>query len=418
MSDRSGEWRRRDWQRRPRRGSEEGPGASGDPYDYYYRSSRPRGAPGDRYGSYGPPRTYGSRRRSRSRPPRAYSHRGRPSGGRPGRTRRRGRLGRKVTAVLAVVVLLLVGVFVYVDLRLTKVNALTDYEGRPPATPGQDWLLVGSDSRQGLTAEQRKKFNTGKAAGQRTDTIMLLHISRFGGRATLVSLPRDSLVDIPAYTDDDGDRHPAREDKLNTAYALGGPQLLARTVETETGIRLDHYMEIGFGGFAAIVNAVGGVRLCLDQPIQDKKSGASLEAGCQTLNGEEALAYVRARYSVAGGDLGRVQHQRKLLRALSGEISSPTTWLNPIALIRLLHAGAGALVVDEHTGPFDLLWFGWHMKRLTGGGGATITVPIAEATTVSGEGAVVLWDREEALALFRALRQDEPVPESVVRDRS
>lgn len=332
---------------------------------------------------------------------------------RPAPPRRRGSFRRKLFAVLAVLVLLLAGFFFYVDSKLTKVNALEDYEGRPSATPGQDWLLVGSDSREGLSADDRKRLHTGKASGRRTDTIMLMHISQTGGRATLVSLPRDSYVDIPAYTDSAG-QHPAQKNKLNAAFAFGGPQLLARTVEQETGIRLDAYMEIGFGGFAGIVDAVGGVEMCIDKPIQDKKAGANLKAGCQELDGEQALAFVRARYFDPTGDLGRVERQRKFLRALSKEVSSPGTLLNPFAIGRITNAGLDSLIVDERTGPFDLVWFAWQMKRLSGGDGITTTVPVAGTGMAPGAGSVVFWDRQKALALFDALQADEPVPKRLL----
>lgn len=361
-----------------------------DPYDYFYGPAQPREQP--------PPQ------RPRSRPAPAP----------PPGPRRRGGIGRKILAVLGVILLLVAGVLVYVDLELTKVDALQDYEGRPPPSPGQNWLLVGSDSRGDLTAEQRQELNTGHAGGQRTDTIMLLHIPRFGGEATLVSLPRDSAVDIPAYTSEDGESVPAQRNKLNAAFAFGGPQLLARTVETETGIRLDEYMEIGLGGFAGMVDAVGGVRMCLDQPMQDRRAGVDLSAGCQQLSGPQALGFVRARYSDPEGDLGRVERQQRFLGALSDEVSRPGTLLNPIVMTRLLGAGTDALVVDEGTGPPALLWFAWQMKGLAGGSGSTLTVPVAGTGSASGLGSVVRWDREEAVALFDALRQDEPVPESVL----
>lgn len=317
--------------------------------------------------------------------------------------------------MLVILLLLLVGLYFYADSKLNKVDALGDYEGRPSATPGQDWLLVGSDSREGLSAEDRARLNTGKAGGQRTDTIMLMHISQSGGRATLVSLPRDSYVDIPAYTDQNG-QHPAQKNKLNAAFAFGGPQLLARTVELETGIRLDRYMEIGFGGFADIVDAVGGVEICLDQAIQDRRAGADLKEGCQNLDGEQSLAFVRARYFDAEGDLGRVERQRKFLQGLSEEVSSPGTLLNPFAMTRITNSGLGALTVDEDTGPISLLWFAWQMKRIAGGDGVTTTVPVAGTGPAPGAGSVVRWNREEALALFDALQADKPVPESVLSE--
>ena len=379
-----------------------------DEFDYFYERGQPKSEHSSR--SQAAP---GQQRPSGDTPP----HPREPIAPARPPKRRHGSRRRKALGALGVIVLLLIGLFVYVDLQLTKVNALTDYEGRPADTPGQTWLLVGSDSREGLTAEQRQELHTGKASGGRTDTIMLLHISPFGGQSTLVSLPRDTYVTIPPFVDEDGEQHSAQEAKLNAAFAYGGPQLLARTVEQKSGMHIDHYMEIGFGGFAGIVDAVGGVRMCLKQPIHDEKSGADLAAGCQTLNGPEALAYVRSRYAVEGGDLGRIQNQRKFLRNLAQEVTKPTTMLNPFAVTSVMNATIDALIVDKHTGPFNLLWFGWQMKGLTSGDGATVTVPVAGTDTVSGAGSVVLWDEETANALFEALRQNEPIPKSVLSEQ-
>lgn len=373
----------------------------GDAYDYFFapRSSR---AGSERPAGAGPPPRRSGRASSGQRSP------GGPSGDGPGRSK----LRRRVLIALALVGVLIAAVLLYVNSALPRVAALEGYGERPAGTPGQTWLLVGSDSREELSPGQRQKFNTGKAAGGRTDTIMVLHVSRFGGRTTLVSLPRDSLVDIPAYEREGEEDVPAQEGKLNTAFALGGPPLLARTVEQETGLRMDHYMNVGFAGFAGVVNAVGGVRLCLEQPINDPKAGANLDAGCQRLNGEEALAYVRSR-SFARGDLARVQHQRKFLRALTDEVASPGTLLNPFAMAGLTRSGLDALAVDKESGPLDLLWLTWQLRGLTGGDGVTMSVPVARTGSVSGVGSVVLWERQQALALFEALQQDKPVPSSV-----
>ena len=159
--------------------------------------------------------------------------------------------------------------------------------------------------------------------GHRSDTILLLHIPSNGGRAVLVSLPRDSYVQIPGYGNN----------KINAAYSFGGPKLLARTVQNNTGLRIDHYMGIGFGGLVNVVNAVGGVNMCLPRPIHDQASGLHLKAGCQTLDGAQALAYVRDRHTFADQDLQRVQDQRIFLRALLRKMTSPGTMLNPFAAV-------------------------------------------------------------------------------------
>src|SRR5690606_38952188 len=140
-------------------------------------------------------------------------------------------------------------------------------------------------SRDGLDAERQAELDTGGVAGRRTDTVVLVHIPEGDGKPTMVSLPRDSYVPIPGHG----------KDKLNAAFAYGGPQLLARTVETATGVRIDHYAEIGLGGFADMTDAIGGVDICVEEPMQDPKANLDLQAGCQTLDGPQALGYVRTR---------------------------------------------------------------------------------------------------------------------------
>jgi len=303
-----------------------------------------------------------------------------------------------VAAALLVVLALLLGLAVWVDLRLQRVDALTDDSDRPAATPGADWLIVGSDSREGLTAEQRRRLGTGQAAGRRADTMMLLHIPRGGGSPTLVSLPRDSYVPIPGRG----------RNKLNAAYAFGGPKLLAQTVEQVTGIRIDHYMEIGFDGFASVVDAVGGVRICVKEPINDRNAALRLKAGCQELNSKQALGYVRTRAS-ARGDLDRVERQREFLGALIDKATSPGVVLNPFRNLPLMLSATNAVAVDDGDHVHSLVRVPFAMRAVSGKGGIATTVPVAGTQTVSGAGSVVVWDRQRALALFDALRQDRSV---------
>jgi LCP family protein required for cell wall assembly len=331
----------------------------------------------------------------------------RPRGaGRPPRDpRRRPRWGRRVGIVLLVLVVALVGVLVWADTRLNRVAALDDYEGRPAATPGADWLIVGSDSREGLTEGRRRDLGTGQAAGRRADTMMLLHIPRGTGKPTLVSLPRDSYVPIPGR----------ERNKLNAAYAFGGPRLLSRTVEQVTGIRLDRYMEVGFDGFATIVDAVGGVRICVDRPMRDPMAGLNVKAGCQVLQSRQALAYVRTRAG-GRGDLDRVERQQEFLGALIDKSTSPGVLLNPFRSVPLALSGTDAIAVDQAAHVWNLLRFPFAMRDVSGGDGVATTVPIAGGGSVPGVGSVVRWDRERALALFEALQRDQSV-ESQVADQ-
>lgn len=306
--------------------------------------------------------------------------------------------------VLAVLALLLVAAAVYVDRSLNRVDALTDYPGRVANTAGTNWLVVGSDSRAGLTAEQGAELATGDeaaAGGQRTDTVMLLHIPRFGSGdpPTLVSLPRDSSVPIPGH----GRR------KLNAAFAFGGPALLVQTVETVTGVHIDHYAEIGFGGFAAIVDDVGGVQLCPNEPISDPLAGLDIPAGCQQLDGPQALGYVRTRHSPRG-DLDRVARQREFLAALTSRATSPAVLLNPFRFVPLVAGVPRAISVDNSDYIWHLVRLGWTMRSLSNGTAVTTTVPIAGFGRVDDGSSVVLWDRDQAMLLFNALAEDRPIP--------
>lgn len=324
-----------------------------------------------------------------------------PGAGVPGvpRAPRRRRWGRRIVVAIAVLLALLLILLVWMDTRLKRVDALADYSGRPAVTPGTDWLIVGSDSRQGLSSARRKQLATGEAAGRRTDTMMLLHIPRgVGGSPTLVSLPRDSYVPIPGHG----------SNKLNAAYAFGGPKLLVRTVEGVTGIRIDHYMEVGFDGFASAVDAVGGVRICVDKPMQDPKAGLDIGAGCQVLNSREALGYVRTRASPRA-DLDRVERQRQFLGALVSKATSPGVLLNPFRSVPLALHGTDSIAVDKRDHLNHLLRFPFAMRGVSGGDGVATTVPIASTELVAGAGSVVRWDRQKAVALFDALKEDRSV---------
>ncbi|MBK4137943.1 LCP family protein [Corynebacterium macginleyi] len=274
----------------------------------------------------------------------------------------------------------------WADTRLNRVDALPDEQ--VANTSGTNWLLVGSDSRQGLSEEDQQALNTGGDVGEgRTDTIMLLHIPR-SGQAQLVSIPRDSYVEVPGFG----------MDKINAAFAYGGPKLLTQTVEGNTGLRIDHYAEIGMGGLANVVDSVGGVDICVTEPINDPLAGIDLQEGCQKLEGSDALGYVRTR-ATAMGDLDRVQRQREFFAALLDKITSPATIVNPFRSISLINHTASSFIVDEgdHV---------WHLARVAlamGSGVATETVPVGGfQDTVVGN--VVLWDEQGAQQLWDSMK--------------
>jgi LCP family protein required for cell wall assembly len=326
------------------------------------------------------------------RPPERASAR-RPSGppprpASPRPPRRPGSLARRIRLGLVVLLVLVLGFAVYIDVSLDRVPAL------PPdsatSSEGTNYLIVGSDSRADLTEEQRAELATGDPESELTDTIMILHTG--GGPSTLVSLPRDSMVDIPGHG-----RH-----KINSAYARGeadgsgGPQLLTRTVEGATGLHIDHYVQIGFTGFVNVVDAVGGVDLCVPEAIEDPKAGLDIEAGCQTLDQATALGYVRTR-ATASSDFGRVERQRAFIAALLQKVTSPLTLLNPFRIVPLATGLSSAITVDESSHVWNLAFFGLAMRSVSDGG-VTTTVPVRDG--------VVNWDRERALELFDTLAQD------------
>jgi len=294
----------------------------------------------------------------------------------------------------------ILGAGIWFDTSLRREPALKDYADRPGTGRGTNWLLVGSDSRQGLTVEQQRALATGGDIGTgRTDTILLVHIPALGSgtRATVVSIPRDSYVPIPGHD----------KDKINAAFVMGGAPLLTQTVEQATGLRLDHYAEIGFGGFAALVDALGGVTLCLPTPISDPLAGIDLPAGCQELDGRNALGYVRTR-DTPRADLDRMVNQRQFMSALLRRAVSPAVWLNPWRWYSVPHAAVDALTVDQGDHVWDLARLGWALN----GSVTAITVPIGEFTD-SDAGAVVVWNHNAARELFDALASDARVPASL-----
>jgi LCP family protein required for cell wall assembly len=223
---------------------------------------------------------------------------------------------------------------------------------------GQNILLVGNDSRAGLSAAELKEVSTQADAGLNTDTMLLVHIPANGKKATAVSLPRDSYVDIAGI----GMR------KLNSAYADGacaqgcgnhlsdaqkaaGARKLIETVDAVSGLHIDHYVEVGLLGFYDITNELGGVTVCLKAPAKDHYSGIDLPAGVQTIKGTQALAFVRQRHGLPGGDLDRVKRQQAFLSAVADKVLSKDTLLKPWKLKPLMDSVGKSLTVDKSFDP-------------------------------------------------------------------
>lgn len=328
-------------------------------------------------------------------------------GGRPGRSRG----GRFKTGVIVLVVVLLttlVGTYFWADSKMRREVDLSKVEERPEAGEGTNYLIVGSDSREGLSDEDQDRLRTGSTGGKRTDSMMILHVGSNGN--SMISLPRDSWVTIPEFTgSESGNRIPAQQQKLNAAFSIQGPELLVRTIEFNTGLKIDHYAEIGFGGFANLVDSLGGVEMCFDKAIKDKNSGADFAEGCHDLDGAESLAFVRNRYNAEGGDLGRTQNQQKFLAALANESATPGTILNPFKLYPTLGSGLDSLIVDEDMGLFNLASMFWAMKGLTGGDGTQMNMPISGPFAAPGGQSALKWDMPKVEQLMKELRNDEKV---------
>jgi LCP family protein required for cell wall assembly len=215
---------------------------------------------------------------------------------------------------------------------------------------------------------------------------MLLHTG--SGPNLLLSIPRDSLVPIPGHG----------TTKINAAFAFGGPKLLVKTIEQDTGVRVDHYVEIGFGGFVNAVDAVGGIRVCTKKRLDDPLANLHMKKGCHHVDGITALAFSRTRHTQQLGDIDRAKNQRKVVSQVGDKVKSPWTVINPVRYFRVADAGSGSLRISKGTGPFALGQFAWAMTRVNGSNGLTCSMPISDLA--------VHWDRTRALALLKLVKED------------
>lgn len=308
-----------------------------------------------------------------------------PGGGGSGLRRPRFRL-RYVLLLLVAWIVFLVGVPIYAWTSVDKIEWEPSGE-RPDGQPGTTYLLVGSDSRDGLSKEERRKLAAGDHETNLADTIMLLHTG--GGPNVLLSIPRDSLVDIPG----------SGRGKINGAFARGGAPLLTRTIEEATGIRIDHYVQIGLGGVPGVVDAVGGVEVCPKKAIRDPAAGLRIKRGCQTVDGTKALAYARSRKTSTFGDLDRVQRQREVVGAVGKKVLSPWTVLNPVRYWRLNNAVPGFFSFGEGTNVARAGMMAMALTSVGGEGSRTCTMPITDGSANN-------WDMDRAQPIFDAFKDD------------
>ncbi len=268
----------------------------------------------------------------------------------------------------------------------------------------ENFLMIGSDTRAGADA----KF--GNASGARSDTTILVHLSPDRTKATAVSIPRDSWVDIPNCTSTDGHLIAAHQDMFNSAFAIGGPKCTIATVQKLTGIAVTHFVEIDFSGFESMVQAMGSVTICSPAAVRDPSSGLTLHAGDNQLNGPNALAYVRARESLGdGSDLGRIKRQQMFLGAVLRQAMTGSMLTNPARLTSFLDAATKAITVDKGTSFGDLKTLATSMQGLDPKRVTFYTAPIADqnytppGTTMTGR---VLLDATEGRVLYDSIIND------------
>ncbi|MFI9778955.1 LCP family protein [Streptomyces sp. NPDC051956] len=297
------------------------------------------------------------------------------------------------------------------DTDINRIDPFKDMKNRPSGGHGMNVLLVGTDGRDKITPAERKQYRLGGAPCHCTDTIMIVHLSADKDRASIVSLPRDSYAEIPPHADQTtGEQHHQHPVKLNAAYAEGGPHLTVRTVEHMTGVKIDHYMEVDFTSFMKTVDVLGGVEICTAHPLKDSYTGLDMAVGTHTLDGGQALQYVRARHTDGAGDLGRMQRQQRFLAALIAKATSSGVLLNPVKFRDVAHTLLSSVRADKGFGTDQMVGLGQAMQGFSPSSSEFTTVPISEASfPVKGIGSTVKWDPAKSTKLFKALREDKPL---------
>ncbi|GGZ42129.1 hypothetical protein GCM10010344_03780 [Streptomyces bluensis] len=311
-----------------------------------------------------------------------------------------------------------VGAWMYQDLDDNIGSADLDNKlgGNRPVnlSPGsKNILVVGSDSRDGANAGYGKGLTT-----MQSDTLMVVHIPANRKWATVVSFPRDSWVEIPECDRGDGATSTSQHSKINAAFAVGGSNgevadaaaCSIRTIEANTGLRIDHFMSVDFQGFKGMVNALDGIEVCPEQAIHDEKAHLDLEAGCQTVRDEKALGYVRARYSVGdGSDLGRIGRQQEFMKALAEKAQSKLT--SPNALYGFLESATKSLTTDaDLAGIKPLYGLASELKGIPNDRLTFLTVPnYPREADVATDRANVVWQYPQAADLFTSLAKDREV---------
>ncbi|GGZ31704.1 transcriptional regulator [Streptomyces inusitatus] len=274
-----------------------------------------------------------------------------------------------------------------------------------------DILLLGSDSRSGANARYG-----GDEGGARADTAMIVHLHDGRKKASVVSIPRDTLITRPPCVDDDGRTVPAENRAMfNTAYEVGGPACAVKTVERMSGIRMDHYIEVDFTGFKRLIDALGGVDITTTEPIKDVKSGLNLAPGHHTLDGEQSLGLVRTRKSVGdGSDLGRIQLQQAFMKAFLAQVKEVGVLTNPTKLLDIADTATKAITPDSELDSVpELMTFAQGLTGLGPSDVRMVTLPV-EYDPIDPNRVIPL--RGAAQQVWTALGQDRPIPADALKD--
>ena len=310
-----------------------------------------------------------------------------------------------------------------ISAAIPRVDAFAGLENRPKKeSSAVNYLIVGSDTREGLSREEIKRLKVGGtdvAAGKRSDTMLLIHISKKRDKAAIISIPRDSYALIPEHNNSQGKLIPAAYSKINSAYNWGGAPLLIETLESMSDLRIDHYVELNFVGFVRMVDALGGVEICTKKDINDPKSHLTLPAGTHVLDGVDSLKFVRTRVFDGLGDLGRMKRQQEFAGAMLRKATSAGVLLNPVKMVDFINSALDSVVTDEGLSQGDLLTLGKQLRNLSASNVRTLTIPLKYYNyNKNGVSAAVLWDPVLAPELFERIKNDEALIEEVRPDPS
>jgi len=306
---------------------------------------------------------------------------------------------------------------------IPKIDAFGGLDNRPKKeSSAVNYLIVGSDTREGLSRAEIKRLKVGGtdvAAGKRSDTMLLVHISKKRDKAAIISVPRDSYAKIPEHENSQGKLIPATYSKINSAFNWGGAPLLIQTFEEMSGLRIDHYVEINFVGFVRMVDALGGVEICTKKDIDDPKSHLVLPAGRHVLDGVDSLKYVRTRQFDGLGDLGRMKRQQEFAGAMLRKATSAGVLLNPVKMVDFISSALDSVVTDEGLNQGDLLTLGKQLRNLSASNVRTLTIPLKYYNySKNGVSAAVLWDPVLAPELFERIKNDDALIDKVKADPS